>query len=173
VNAGKDTAVVANQPLQLNAVSNEDIFSYTWSPSTWLNNANTASPIATIISPYTDAITYIVKATTAQGCSGVDSIAVFIYKTLPDLYIPTAFTPNADGLNDIFKPSLAGIKQLEYFRIFDRRGQLLFETSQAGNGWDGTFKGMKQPSGTYIFAAHAIDYLGKYLEKRGTVVLIR
>ena len=173
VDAGRDTAVVVNQPLQLNAIINEDAFAYTWSPSTWLNNANAASPVATIISPYTDAITYTVTVTTLQGCSGADSVKVFIYTTLPDIYIPTAFTPNADGLNDIFKPSLAGIKQLEFFRIFDRRGQLLYETQQASNGWDGTFKGIEQPPGTYVFTARAVNYLGKILEKKGTVVLIR
>ncbi|TKK68497.1 T9SS type B sorting domain-containing protein [Ilyomonas limi] len=173
VNAGNDTSVVVNQPLQLHVISNENITAYTWSPSTWLNNATSPSPVATMVSPYTDAITYTVTATTTQGCTGTDSLKIFIYTTLPDLYVPTAFTPNSDGLNDIFKPSLAGIKQLKFFRIFDRRGQLLYETQQAGNGWDGTFKGMKQPAGTYVFTARAMDYLGKTLEKKGTVVLIR
>ena len=82
-------------------------------------------------------------------------------------------TPKEYGWNDIFKPSLAGIRQLEYFRIFDRRGQLLYETQQAGSGWDGTFKGISQPPSTYVFVARAIDYLGRVLEKKGTVVLIR
>jgi gliding motility-associated-like protein len=173
VKAGNDTSVVLNQPLQLNAISNIDIASYTWSPSLWLNNIHAANPVATITSSYTDAITYTVQATTAEGCTGMDSIAVYIYKTMPDLHIPNAFTPNSDGLNEIFKPSLAGIKQLNYFRIFDRSGQLLYETSQAGKGWDGTYKGMKQPAGTYVFVVRAVDYLGKILEKKGTVVLIR
>ena len=118
-------------------------------------------------------ITYVVQATTVQGCTGTDSLTVFVYKTLPDVYIPTAFTPNGDGLNDIFKPVLAGIKQLAYFRVFDRRGQLLYETKQAGKGWDGTLSGMPQPPGTYVYAARAVDYLGKVLDKKGTVVLIR
>jgi len=173
VDAGRDTSGVERQPIQLNAVSNSNIVSYRWSPSIWLNNSDITDPIATILSSYTDTMTYIVKAATAEGCSGMDSIRVYIYKTLPSLFIPTAFTPNGDGLNDIFKPSLAGIKQLEYFRVFDRRGQLLYQTSQPGQGWNGTFHGMPQASGTYIFAASAVDYLGKTIEQKGTVVLIR
>ena len=161
IDAGRDTSIVENQPLQLNAISNEEVVAYKWSPSVWLNNSNIASPVATIISSYTDTMTYIVKAATTQGCTGTDSIRIFIYKTHPDMFIPTAFTPNGDGLNDIFKPSLGGIKQLVYFRIFDRRGELLYQTSQSGKGWDGTFNGIKQPTGTYIFAARAEDYLGK------------
>jgi len=173
VDAGRDTSIVENQPLQLTAIGNEDIASYSWTPALWLNNAGIANPVATITSSYTDAVTYTVKAVTAQGCSGIDSIRVFIYKTLPGIYIPNAFTPNGDGLNDIFKPALAGIKQLEYFRIFDRRGELLYQTSQSGQGWDGTFHSIQQPSAAYIFEARAVDYLGKIVEKKGTVVLIR
>ncbi len=173
VNAGRDTSIVENQPLQLNAVGNENVVSYKWSPTLWLNNSNIANPIATVLSTYTDTLTYLVKAATVEGCTGTDIIKIFVYKTSPNLYIPTAFTPNADGLNDIFKPLLAGIRQLIYFRIFDRQGQLLYQTSQPGQGWNGTFNGMMQPSGTYVFAARAIDYLGKTIEQKGTVVLIR
>ena len=173
VNAGRDTSVVENQPLQLNAVGSDGIVAYKWLPSLWLNNSNIANPVATILSSYTDTLTYLVKAATEQGCTGMDTIKIFVFKASPNLYIPTAFTPNSDGLNDIFKPSLAGIRQLVYFRIFDRRGELLYQTSQPGKGWDGTFNGMLQPSGTYIFAARAIDYLGKTIEQKGTVVLIR
>ncbi len=173
VDAGHDTAVVVNQALQLHAAGDEDIVGYTWQPSAWLNDSRSANPVATIYSSYADAITYTVKAATAQGCTGTDSVTVFVYKTLPDLFIPTAFTPNGDGRNDIFKPVLAGVQQFNYFRIYNRMGELLYETAHAGNGWDGTFKGMKQPAGTYVYAARGIDYLGKVLEKKGTVVLIR
>ena len=56
------------------------------------------------------------------------------------IYVPNAFTPNKDGLNDLLKPFMIGIRELKYFRIFNRWGQLVFETQDPNNGWDGRIK---------------------------------
>ena len=120
-----------------------------------------------------DSFHYTVSATTPEGCTGSNGITVFIYKTLPDIFVPTGFTPNGDGLNDVLKPIMAGIAQFRFFRIFNRWGQLLFETAQQGKGWNGTINGTPQPTGTYLFSAAGVDYTGHLVEKKGTVVLIR
>jgi gliding motility-associated-like protein len=118
-------------------------------------------------------ITYIVRATNSIGCYGEDDLTVRVFKTGPDIFIPSAFTPNADGLNDIVRPILVGIKQLNYFRIYNRWGQLIFSTNQSGKGWDGRISGQEQPAGNFVFVAQAVDYTGRIVSKKGNVVLIR
>ena len=89
------------------------------------------------------------------------------------VYVPNAFTPTNDGRNDNFKPIALGIKTLNYFNVYNRWGQLMFTTSQIGNGWNGKYNGTDQPIGTYIWQANAIDYMGNKIYKKGTVILIR
>ncbi len=169
VYAGNDTNIVAGQPLQLNATGAN---SYQWSPSTGMNNSEIANPLIKLPDEVQE-ITYAVKGTTIQGCVGYDSLKVYQFKTVPQIFIPSAFTPDGDGRNDILIPIVAGIKQFQNFSIYNRLGQLLFTTPSVGVGWDGAYKGVKQPPGTYVFVATAIDYLNHPIVKKGTVVLIR
>ncbi len=167
--AGHDTAIVAGQPLQLHATGG-DI--YAWTPATGMNNANIADPVVNLTGA-TDSIVYNLRVSTAEGCTATDAITIKIFKTAPDIFIPTAFTPNSDGRNDVLRPVLVGISNMAFFSIYNRWGQLLYTTSRVGTGWDGTFNGTQQASGTYIFMARATDYTGKQVVKKGTVVLIR
>jgi len=168
--AGNDTAIVINQPLQLNATGG--LF-YAWSPSAGLSNPNISNPIALFEGGEIDSITYVVKVSTAEGCSGYADVTVRIFKTKPEIFVPTAFSPNGDGINDILKPVVAGMKQFDFFRIYNRWGNMLFSSEDQYSGWDGNFGGIPQPSGTYVFVAQAVDYLGHIYSKKGTVVLIR
>ncbi len=173
VNAGHDTAVAADQPLQLDAlVSDSTVRTYAWLPSTGLNNSSIANPIATLGAGI-DSIYYKVTATNSSGCSGVDYILVHVYKSKPDILVPNAFTPNGDGRNDIIKPIPIGIATLNYFRIYNRWGQMLFSTGEFNKGWDGNLNGTQQQSGTYVYMTEGIDYLGNTIFRKGTVVLIR
>lgn len=167
--AGRDTTIVINQPLQLNA-SGGTI--YAWSPSTGMDNPNIANPVVTLDEQY-DSITYRVLVSTPEGCSATDDIKVIVYKSVPDIFIPSAFTPNGDGKNDIMRPKVVGMKQYNYFRIYNRLGQLVYSTSTEGQGWDGRLAGNLQPSGAYVYMAQAIDYTGKTVNKKGTFVLVR
>ncbi|MBS1730140.1 MAG: PKD domain-containing protein [Bacteroidetes bacterium] len=169
--AGNDTVIVAMQPLQLNATSVGGTI-YTWNPTIGLSNPQIANPVATLPSTI-DSVRYIVKASTPEGCVGYDDILVIVFKTQPDIFVPSAFTPNGDGLNDDIKPILIGMKELKYFQIFNRYGQLIFSTKEIAKGWDGTFKGVKQGSGTFVYQAEGIDYMGNTIRKKGTIVLIR
>ena len=173
VNAGNDTTVVLNQPLQLLATSSADTASFAWQSSLYLNNAAINNPVATFTNSSVTSYTYLVTATTPQGCKGEDSVTIYIYKSLPGIFIPSAFTPNEDGLNDVLIPVLAGIKEYDGFSIYNRWGQLVFHTSKAGAGWDGTINGLQQPAGTYVYIASGKNYTGRVIEKKGTVVLIR
>lgn len=168
-NAGNDTTVVANQPLQLNATGGTN---YTWTPFTGMNNSAIANPVVTLGTEFSSVI-YKVKVSDTDGCFAEDEVKVLVFKTGPDIFIPTAFTPNADGKNDILKPILVGIRNMQYFSIYNRWGQMIFTSSTVGVGWDGTSNGKEQATGTYVFTARGTDYLGKTVFKKGTVVLIR
>jgi gliding motility-associated-like protein len=167
--AGNDTAVIAGQPIQLNASGGT---TYTWTPSTGMNNPSVADPIVILSATY-DSVTYKVKVSTTGGCFAEDDVTVRVFKTGPDIFIPTAFTPNGDGRNDILKPIPVGITTFNYFRIYNRWGQMVYSSSNFGSGWDGTVDGKQQGSGTYVFMARAIDFQGHVISKKGTIILIR
>jgi gliding motility-associated-like protein len=174
--AGKDTSVVINQPLQLFVATNAALLSpvthFQWTPNFGLNKDTIQNPIATI-NTIADSIKYHVTVTTADGCIGEDEIVVKVYKTEPDIFVPTAFTPNGDGRNEILKPICVGISRLDFFRVFNRWGQMIFETKEFDKGWDGRVSGTDQETGTYVFMAQGVDYTGKVVFRKGTVVLIR
>lgn len=167
INAGpRDTSVVRGEPLQLIATGGD---SYYWSPSTWLSDSSIADPVA---NPQNN-IQYILYGQTTAGCKGIDTIDIKLYDVIPGLYVPSAFTPNGDGINDTFKPILLGMKQLAYFRIYNRYGELVYSTSVIGNGWDGTFKGQPQNTANFVWMAEGIDYKGETIKRQGNVLLIR
>jgi gliding motility-associated-like protein len=172
VDAGHDTSVVINQPLQLHASSNDttgDIF--TWTPATGLDNPNTSDPVA-ILGSNIDSVRYLVKATSEIGCYGVATILVRVFKTLPDIFVPNAFTPGK-GTNSVFRPIPVGISTLQYFRIYNRWGQLVYGTSAIGQGWDGRLNGKMQDTGSYVWMAQGTSYTGKTIFRKGTMVLVR
>ena len=171
-NAGPNQSVVINQPVQLNANGAGANGSYLWSPFLYLDNPGIQNPIA-VFTGGIDTVHYKVKATTKEGCIGYDSLIVYLFETIPEIFIPSAFTPNNDGRNDVIKPTLAGIKNLTYFHIYNRWGSLVYSTNAEGQGWDGTYGGQPQSSGTYVYIAHARDYNGNLVERKGTIVLIR
>jgi gliding motility-associated-like protein len=168
-NAGADTAVVPNQPLQLLATGGNR---YVWSPATGLSEVNIPNPVATLGADI-DSITYHVRVFDGISCYADDDVTVRVFTTGPDIFVPSAFSPNADGKNDVLRPKLVGITQFRYFSVYNRWGQLLFTTSEQGKGWDGMFNGSKQPSGSYVFQTEGSDYTGKTVFRKGTAVLIR
>jgi len=175
VNAGHDTIIVSNQQLQLNATVNDpNANKFTWSPPTGLSATNIPNPIATLTSSMVDdAITYFVRATNSIGCYGEDAITVRVFKTGPDIFVPSAFTPNGDGHNDVMRPVLVGIKQLNFFRIYNRWGQLIFQTTENEKGWDGKIGGQDQTTNNFVYFVQAVDYTGRVITKKGTFTLIR
>ncbi|HMK25634.1 MAG TPA: T9SS type B sorting domain-containing protein, partial [Chitinophagaceae bacterium] len=164
-----DTIGYPGDQFQLNATSSAT--SYSWSPATGLSNPNIPNPVLTV-GPIGSDILYQVIASTTAGCKGEGYVSLKVYKG-PELYIPTAFTPNGDGLNDLFYPFPVGIRSINYFKVFNRWGQLLFSTTTLNKGWDGKLQGVEQPTGTYVFMAQGVDKNGKLLTYKGTVTLIR
>lgn len=167
--AGRDTAVVVTQPLQFAASGG---VRYQWSPATQLNNANIPDPIGVYMGNF-DSIRYRVLVFDEANCVDSAFIKVSIYRIVPQVVVPTAFTPNGDGKNDTFKPIAVGIARIDYFSVFNRWGQQVFTTKVNGHGWDGRIKGKQQGSGTYAWLVRGVDYEGKPFFAKGTVTLIR
>jgi gliding motility-associated-like protein len=163
--AGPDTTVEFMQPYTLHGNGGGD---YLWSPAQFLNNPHSQNPVVT---PSGD-MSLILKVTDQYGCSDTDQVKLRILKG-PGFYIPTAFSPNGDGLNDVFRPTSVGIARLDYFQVFNRYGELVFSTLNPKEGWDGNYKGLKQPIGNYVWVIRGLDRLGVIREMRGNVVLIR
>jgi gliding motility-associated-like protein len=88
-------------------------------------------------------------------------------------FMPTAFTPNGDGLNDILRPVAIGYKSIKYFRIFNRWGQMLYDSHNIEEGWDGTYHGRNADAGVYFWEINTTDRFGATQHKRGDVTLIR
>ncbi|MEY2916662.1 MAG: hypothetical protein RIS73_376, partial [Bacteroidota bacterium] len=163
--AGNDTIAAAGQPVQLNASGG---LSYTWSPATVLSNAAIANPLATLLTTQI----FTVKAFTPEGCESFDDVTVKIYKG-PDIYLPNAFTPNGDGLNDVFKGIPVGLKQFNYLKIYNRWGQLVFAATDYRKGWDGLWQGQKQPGAAYIVIVNGVDFNNNVIDKKQNFILIR
>jgi gliding motility-associated-like protein len=167
--AGRDTAVIINQPLQFNASGGT---SYVWSPATGLSNPNIPNPVGLYHGEF-DVIRYKVLVSNVSGCADSAFITVKIFKVPAQVFVPTAFTPNKDGTNDLFRPIAVGITRILYFRVFNRWGQLVFSTTENGAGWDGKIKGQEQGTDVFVWVVKAIDFTGKDFFAKGTVTLIR
>ena len=149
-------------------INNNGFINYHWSPAFGLNNPAIANPVAIL-----DRETiYIITAHTANGCEATDDIKIKVYKG-PEIYVPGAFTPNGDGLNDILKAIPIGMKEFSFFSIYNRYGQVIFTTKNANTGWDGKIKGVEQDPAVFVWMAKAIDYKGNVVLRKGTVTLIR
>jgi gliding motility-associated-like protein len=167
--AGRDTTVVIGQPLQFNGTGGVN---YIWSPTTGLNDPFISNPIG-IYNASNDSVRYKMIASDAIGCIDSAYVTVYVFQTMPYVFVPTAFTPNGDGLNDVIRPIAVGIQKINYFSIYNRWGQMVYYTTQNKTGWDGNLKGRPQASAVYVWMLSAIDYLGKPLFLKGTVTLIR
>ncbi|MCX6318534.1 MAG: PKD domain-containing protein [Bacteroidetes bacterium] len=167
--AGNDTTVVVNQPLFLQASGGVN---YVWSPTIGLSNPNISNPVG-VYNASIDTVRYKVVVRDAIGCPDSAYMTVRVFQTLPSVFVPTAFTPNGDGLNDEVYPIAVGIRRILYFSIYNRWGQLVFTTTQNKKGWDGKINGRTQDSNVFVWMVSAEDYLGKSIFLKGTVTLIR
>jgi gliding motility-associated-like protein len=116
--------------------------------------------------------TYSIEIKTNTGCVTIDTQQVKIIKGV-DIFVPTAFSPNGDGRNEVLRPNLMGVKELEFFRVYNRWGQLLFETKTKWDGWDGKVNGKTQATGVVVWEAQALGVDGKTYTQKGTSVLLR
>jgi gliding motility-associated-like protein len=157
---------VTNLPLDLSARNFGE--SVLWKPAFNLNNATSFNPEFKGNADQE----LVVDITTKTKCVTTDTQFVKIVKDIA-IHVPSAFTPNGDGKNDILKPIIFGIKKLHYFRVFNRFGQLIYETNINRQGWDGSFKAVKQDPQTFVWMVEVLAGDGKIYTNKGSTILLR
>ncbi|MBS1509839.1 MAG: gliding motility-associated C-terminal domain-containing protein [Bacteroidetes bacterium] len=124
-------------------------------------------------------IVYTVKAYINEACSGTQIVKDFTFTgppppvLPPGIYVPSAFTPNGDGTNDVLRAIVSGLKEFHYFTVYNRYGQVVFTTTDPANGWDGTFDGVRQHTGSFVWMLEVVDQTGTLIRQKGNVTLIR
>ncbi len=167
-----DTIGYTGDQFQLLAVpSDSDVITYVWTPSTGLSDSRIANPVVTV-GATGDVTQYQVTASTIAGCKGEGYLTVRVYRG-PDIYVPTGFTPNGDGKNDRFTPFPVGMKSYNYFRIYNRWGQIVYSSTKLHDGWDGKLGGKDQQSGVFVWMIEGVTKDNRVITKKGTIALIR
>ena len=160
-----DTAIFLGESVTLVATVNGTVDNINWTPAVTLSSPSILNPVATP----TENTEYTLQVTTASGCLAEGKSKINI---LTDIYIPSAFTPNNDGRNDLFKIPDGIAITLTNLAVYDRWGNMVFKTSNIREGWDGTFNGARSPAAVYIYIIEGSSTRGNIFLK-GTVTLIR
>lgn len=166
------TTAIIGQTVGLTAPTG-GTYSYHWQPEIrFLNDSTIASPVSSSTADITYSVILIDEPAQCWRVQSTFSVIILPYTTID---VPSAFTPNQDGINDVVFPDGWGIRKLIYFRIYNRWGQLIFETNEYRKGWDGTFEGVAQNMDTYIYQVEAATYLDSdpVKSQSGTIKLIR
>lgn len=144
-NAGPDQVIVEGQSVQLHGSITGNNTSFTWFPNQNISNFNTLKPT---VSPIND-IRYILHVTSNDGCGfSADTTFIRVYK---NVIIPSAFSPNGDGINDVWNITALHTYNNFDFSVFNRYGQIVYQAKNYNKAWDGTFNGKPLPVGTYYY----------------------
>ncbi|HSK12529.1 MAG TPA: PKD domain-containing protein, partial [Phnomibacter sp.] len=144
VNAGPDRVSLEAKPVQLNGTVSPGVVSFSWNP---ISNMSDPSVLNPVVNPPNNT-QYVLTAIGEANCLAMDSVFVTV---LPGLFIPNAFSPNGDGINDVWV-----IKHLDEYpgssvQIFDRYGKVVFSSIGYNQPWDGKQNGIPLPSGVYYY----------------------
>ncbi len=166
--AGNDITVVKGDDATINA-SVSNTVSYTWSPTTYLNNANTLSPVA--MAPQ-QTITYRLTAVNNEGCSKYDEVQIIVLPYC--IKTKNAFTPNGDGVNDTWMiyDQFDCLKNVKV-QVFNRYGSRVYQSANYRNDWRGTYNGKPLPDATYYYLIDFELITGRVLQVRGDVTILR
>jgi gliding motility-associated-like protein len=165
VAAGTDTTINIGESATLTSSGGP---SYNWTPVTGLSCTTCPNPTA---SP-TNTTTYVVTVTYGNGCSNSSMVTVTVVDNCGDVFVPSAFSPNADGENDILKVRGNCIKTMSFI-IYDRWGEKVFESTDPKIGWDGTYNGKSLNSAVFVYYLNAGLFTGKAVTMKGNINLIK
>lgn len=164
VNVTPDQSIRYGSNIQLNA---EGAVYYVWYPPATIDNPNLPNPVA---SPREEVV-YTVEGSNEWGCRDTATVKI----SLDDMteFVPTVFSPNGDGKNDVFRVVNMSYQRLQEFRVFNRYGEEVFSTTDPMSGWNGTYKGEAQDAGVYHYLIRVGDPKGTPRVYKGDVTLIR
>jgi gliding motility-associated-like protein len=174
VDAGADKKIAAGTSLDLVPSFSADVTEVNWSPTSAIfRNSESAITVKPL-----ENTEYTVEVKNAAGCAARDKVNVTVTKSGGELFIPNAFSPNGDGVNDVFYPRSASSVKVVSLKIFNRYGAVVFErsgfnTNDISAGWDGNSRGTKLLPGVFIYVIGITDAENKTQIIQGDVALIR
>jgi gliding motility-associated-like protein len=174
VNVGSDATILVGSSYQINGAGSPDIISINWTPVTGLSCTNCLNPLA---SPQ-NTTDYIVDVVNSGGCKASDSIKITVICNDNNIFVPNTFSPNGDGVNDIFYVRGKGLNTIPSMTIYNRWGQIVFQKkdfapNDPSAGWDGMINGKKAPMDVYIYTIEIICDNSTLVPYHGNVALIR
>ena len=170
--AGQSVLMFAGSNYQFQPTYSNDVSDWNWTPAQYLNCNNCAAPV---VKPG-ESVLYTVTVRNAQGCTASDTVSVNLLCSESRIYIPAAFSPNNDGINDQFAIKGQGIRIVNHLIIFNRFGTVIFEKNnfQIGDtnaAWDGSYKGKQVPAGSYVYFAE-MSCNEKTFTQKGSVMVV-
>lgn len=169
IDYGYSTAIIVGESAGLFVTADQDNVTYQWIPSGSLSCNTCATTIATPL----ETTEYSVIVTDSLDCvSIIGNVLIEIINEFT-LDLPTVFTPDGDGVNDIVYVRGWGLKECIWFRIYNRWGEMIFESNDLNVGWDGTFHDIPQNIDSYAYNVKVSTYDGRILTKKGFITLLR
>ena len=164
-NAGNDTTINIGSSAQLNGSGG---IGFSWNPVSGLSCSDCANPVASPLST----TSYILIVTDANGCTDADTVIVIVDEDCGEVFVPTAFSPNKDGQNEMECVYGNCIKTI-YFAIYDHWGEKVFETTNPKECWDGDYKGKPLNTGVFVYYMKTTLINGTEVSKQGNISLVR
>ncbi len=161
-----DKAAMMNYPEQLHA--RRIGASVLWTPAVSLDDPTSYDPVFKGLASQL----YLIQLRSTHGCLTVDTQYVKTRKHV-EIFVPGSFTPDGNGLNDYLYPTLMGFSSVNYFRVYNRWGKLLYQVKGDRPGWDGKINGKVQDTQTVVWMIEAVDMDGIVRQQQGTSVLLR
>ncbi|MCS6935391.1 MAG: gliding motility-associated C-terminal domain-containing protein [Chitinophagales bacterium] len=172
ITSDKAMPIEAGESVTLSANYNGPPASFTWSPNEGIVSGGNQTTV--VVAPQITTAYTLHFTTTEPVCKRTDTFLVVVKEPSMLFAVPTAFSPNGDGVNDLFRPLLRSDVEVEEFRIYNRWGEMVYEWSTNTTGWDGTYKGVSQPLGTYVYYL-TVKHLPTNTRKfqKGNITLLR
>jgi gliding motility-associated-like protein len=164
-NAGNDTTIMEDGSAQLHGSGGAF---YSWIPSTGLSCSDCPSPIS---NPLVTTM-YILAVSDSNGCTNLDTVTIFVHHECGDIFIPNAFSPNADGNNDLVCVRGHCIQTMT-FAMYNRWGEVVFESKDQNICWDGTYQGKPLNPDVFVYCLEATLMDGTVVTKKGNITLFR
>lgn len=174
IHAGNDTTILSGQTLTIKPTISPDITKVTWTPISTI--VSQSFPNVTVKPRETT--TYHVKAYNDGMCQASDAVTIFVICNGENIFVPNTFSPNGDGMNDVFYPRGSGLFRIKSLKIFDRWGEMVyikndFNPNDANAGWNGTYKGKQLNVDVYVYVMEIICENSQILLQKGNVALVK
>jgi gliding motility-associated-like protein len=174
VDLGGDKTIAVGSSVELKANISADATYIQWQPSLGLSCGNCPNPVA---NPKQTTV-YNLTAMNQGGCINKAAMTVFVVCNNGNVFLPNTFSPNGDGVNDIFYPRGTGLYSIRQMRIFNRWGEPVFESNNfqandASKGWNGLYKNKPAPNDVYVYFVEVICENNSLLTYSGNITLIR